>query len=335
MYREEKGVIQVMWKSTQTSLMTVNASKRAVRKRDWDETKKKLRKNWQLYLIIAPPLIFIFIFNYIPIYGVLIAFKQYVATKGILGSEWVGLKYFKQFLGSYQFARLMKNTLGISIYSLIAGFPIPILLAIAINECRNSKMRKMVQFVSYMPHFISVTVMTSVVLMILSPRTGFVNQVIKAFGGEAIDFMAKPEYFKSIYVWSGVWQSMGYNSIIYFAALAGVDASLHEAAIVDGATKLKRIWYIDLPSIAPTIIILLIMNAGRIMNVGFEKILLMQNPLNMSASDVIATYVYRVGLVDAQYSLSAAVGLFNNIINVILLLTVNWIAGKVSETSLL
>lgn len=295
---------------------------------------KKIKRNRQLYLIISVPIIFILIFSYGPMYGVQIAFKDFVATKGIWGSEWAGVKYFKQFLGSYQFSRLLKNTLGISVYSLIAGFPIPILLAIAINECPNRFMKKTVQFVSYMPHFISVVVMTSVVLMLISPRTGFINQVIMAMGGEAVDFIAKPEYFKSIYVWSGIWQSMGYNSIIYLAALSGIDPALQEAAIVDGASKFKRILHVDLPGIAPTIIILLILNCGKIMNVGFEKVLLMQNPANMSSSDIIATYVYRVGLVQAQYSLSAAVGLFNNIINIILLLTVNKIADKVSETTL-
>lgn len=318
----------------QTILNAANGQKAAARRKRTREIIKKLKRNWQLYLIIAVPLAFILVFYYAPMYGVQIAFKNFIATKGIWGSEWVGLKYFKQFLGSYHFPRLMKNTLGISIYALIAGFPIPILLAISINECSNRFIRKTVQFVSYMPHFISVVVMTSVVLMVLSPRTGFINQLIMMLGGETVDFMAKPEYFKSIYVWSGVWQGMGYNSIIYFAALSGIDPALHEAAIVDGATKLKRIWHIDLPGISPTIIILLILNSGKIMNVGFEKVLLMQNSVNMSASDIIATYVYRVGLVEAQYSLSAAVGLFNNIINVILLLSVNWIAGKVSETSL-
>lgn len=294
----------------------------------------KIKRNWQLYLIFMVPLAFVLLFSYGPMYGIQIAFKNFIATKGIWGSEWVGLRYFEQFLGSYQFPRLIKNTLGISIYSLVAGFPIPIILAIAINECSSSFMRKTVQFVSYMPHFISTVVMTGVVLMMISPRTGFINQLITLLGGEAVDFIAVPEYFKSIYVWSGIWQSMGYSSIIYFAALSGIDPTLHEAAIVDGASKIKRIWHIDLPGLAPTIIILLILDFGKIMNVGFEKVLLMQNPVNMSASDVIATYVYRVGLVDAQYSLSAAVGLFNNLINIILLLIVNGIARKVSETSL-
>lgn len=296
--------------------------------------RNKLKANWQLYIMFFVPLLFVVVFCYIPMYGVVIAFKNFVPTKGIMGSDWVGLKYFKQFLGSYQFIRLIKNTLGISFYQLIAGFPIPIILAIAINECRHTFFRKTVQFVSYMPHFISVVVMTSVVLMLIAPRTGFLNHLIVALGGETVDFIAKPEYFKSIYVWSGIWQSMGYSSIIYFAALSGIDPALHEAAIMDGASKLKRILHIDLPGIAPTIIILLILQSGKIMNVGYEKVLLMQNSVNMSASDIIATYVYRVGLIDAQYSLSAAVGLFNNVINLILLLTVNWISKKVGDTSL-
>ncbi len=295
---------------------------------------KEFKRHWQLYLIMLPPLLIILIFHYGPMVGLQIAFKEFNVVGGIWNSPWVGLKHFKEFITSYQFPRLIKNTLGISLYSLIAGFPVPILLAIMINECTNTKFKKAVQLITYAPHFISTVVMVSVVLMLLAPRAGMINNMIALFGGERIDFIAKPEYFKSIYVWSGIWQSMGYNSIIYIAALSGIDPSLYEAATVDGASKLQRIFNIDIPGILPTIIILLIMQCGRLMNVGHEKVLLMQNNLNMSSSDIISTYVYRIGLENARYSFSAAVGMFNSIINTFLLILVNTISRKVSETSL-
>ncbi|MDO5417394.1 MAG: ABC transporter permease subunit [Lachnospiraceae bacterium] len=305
-----------------------------VRRTRWEDVIWKLKKNWQLYVIIALPVLLIFIFSYGPMYGLQIAFKDFVPTKGFSGSQWVGLKHFKAFITSYQFGRLIKNTLMISLYSLIANFPAAIILAVAVNECRCGWYKKTVQMITYAPHFISTVVMAGIVLMVLSPYSGIINNIIQAFGGERIDFMAKPEYFKNIYVWSGVWQTMGFNSIIYISALAGIDPTLHEAAVVDGASRWQRILHVDLPGIAPTIIIMLIMNCGKIMTVGYEKILLLQNSVNMSASDVISTYVYRVGLENAQYSFSTAVGLFNAVINCILLITVNQIAKRVSETSL-
>ena len=295
---------------------------------------KEIKRHWQLYLIMLPPLLIILVFHYGPMVGLQIAFKEFNVVGGIWNSPWVGLKHFKEFITSYQFPRLIKNTLGISLYSLIAGFPVPILLAVMINECTNTKFKKAVQLITYAPHFISTVVMVSVVLMLMAPRAGMINNIIALFGGERIDFIAKPEYFKSIYVWSGIWQSMGYNSIIYIAALSGIDPSLYEAATVDGASKLQRIMNIDLPGILPTIIIQLIMQCGRLMNVGHEKVLLMQNNLNMSSSDIISTYVYRIGLENARYSFSAAVGMFNSVINTFLLILVNSISRKVSETSL-
>lgn len=313
---------------------TVKAATVSADRKKGGEVLRKIKKNWQLYVIIAIPVIILLIFSYGPMYGLQIAFKDFVPTRGFSGSKWVGLKYFKAFVTSYQFERLIKNTLLISLYSLIANFPAAIILAVAVNECRSKWYKKMVQMVTYAPHFISTVVMAGIVLMVLSPYSGIVNNIIQAFGGERIDFMAKPEYFKHIYVWSGVWQTMGFNSIIYISALAGIDPTLHEAAVVDGASRWQRIWNVDLPGIAPTIIIMLIMNCGRIMTVGYEKILLLQNSVNMSSSDVISTYVYRVGLENAQYSFSTAVGLFNAVINCILLVTVNKIAGRVSETSL-
>lgn len=283
---------------------------------------------------MLPPLLIILIFHYGPMVGLQIAFKEFNVVGGIWGSPWVGLKHFKEFITSYQFPRLIKNTLGISLYSLIAGFPVPILLAVMINECSSTKFKKTVQLITYAPHFISTVVMVSVALMLMAPRAGMINNIIALLGGDRVDFIAKPEYFKSIYVWSGIWQSMGYNSIIYIAALSGIDPSLYEAATVDGASKLQRIVNIDLPGILPTIIIQLIMQCGRLMNVGHEKVLLMQNNLNMSSSDIISTYVYRIGLENARYSFSAAVGMFNSVINTFLLVLVNTISRRVSETSL-
>ncbi|HEY8362826.1 MAG TPA: ABC transporter permease subunit [Tissierellaceae bacterium] len=295
---------------------------------------KKVKRHWQLYFVILLPLVYIIVFHYIPMYGVQIAFKNYVPTKGIFGSPWVGFKHFETFFKSYQFWRLIKNTVGISFYSLIAGFPVPIILALSLNAVRNQKFKKVVQMTTYAPHFISTVVMVSIIMQLLSPRTGLVNKLLGLVGIGPIDFMGEAKYFKSIYVWSGIWQSMGFNSIIYIAALASIDPSLHEAAIVDGASQLQRIWYIDIPGIMPTATIMLILSMGQIMNVGFEKIYLMQNPLNMSTSDVISTYVYRLGLVNAQYSFSAAVGLFNSVVNLILLVSVNQFARKFGETSL-
>lgn len=295
---------------------------------------KKIMRHWQLYVILLIPVVLVAIFSYGPMYGLQIAFKDYIPTYGISGSKWVGFKHFINFINSHQFSRLIGNTITISLYSLIAGFPIPIILALALNECTSTKFKKTVQMITYAPHFISTVVMVGIILLILSPSSGIINQFIQLFGGKPIDFMAKPEWFKSIYVWSGVWQGMGYSSIIYIAALAGIDPTLHEAAIVDGASRWQRIWHVNIPGILPTVTILLIMNFGSIMSVGYEKILLMQNSLNMAKSDVISTFVYRMGLESAQYSFSAAVGLFNAVINFILLAIVNTVAKKLGETSL-
>ncbi|MCL2834492.1 MAG: ABC transporter permease subunit [Treponema sp.] len=295
---------------------------------------QRMARCWQLYLIMLAPMVVIFIFSYGPMFGVQIAFKEFRANAGIWGSPWVGFTHFINFFKSYQFKRLVTNTLGISVYGLFAGFPIPIILAILINETLNPGIKKGVQLITFAPHFISTVVMTNMVLMFISVYGGLVNNIIVSFGGARVDFIGKPEYFKSIYVWSGIWQNMGYNSIIYIAALSAIDPALYEAATIDGASKFQRILHIDLPGIAPTIIILLILNSGQIMNVGYEKILLMQNNLNMPASDVISTYVYRMGLENTQYSFSAAVGLFNSVINALLLVLVNQIARRIGETSL-
>lgn len=302
----------------------------------WGYVKKRVHRHWQLYFVILIPVALLIVFSYGPMYGVQIAFRDFKVRQGFWNSPWVGMKHFGRFFGTANFYRLISNTLSISLYSLVAGFPIPILLALMLNECANMKLKKTVQMVTYAPHFISTVVMCSIIrLIITSAPNGILNNVLAMLGAaERVDFLSKPAYFQSIYVWSGIWQGMGYSSIIYLAALSGIDPSLHEAAIVDGASKMRRIWHIDLPGILPTITILMILNFGSLMNVGYEKVLLLQNDLNIGKSDIISTYVYRLGLENAQYSFSTAVGLFNSVVNTALLVTVNWVAGRISHTSL-
>lgn len=294
---------------------------------------KSFRLHWQLYLLLLLPLAWVVIFRYWPMFGLQIAFKNFKISKGFWNSSWVGFKYFEQFLTDYSFKRLITNTVGISMYSLIAGFFPPIILAVALNECRKKYFTKVVQTITYMPHFLSTVVVTSILTQLLS-YGGALNTVVKALGGTPRNFLSEPAYFKSIYVWSGVWQSQGYNSIMYLAALAGISPELQEAAYVDGANVWQRIWHVDLPGIIPTAIILLILNTASVLNVGYEKVYLLQNSLNMSASDVISTYVYRVGLVDMNYSFSTAVNLFQSVISLALMAIVNGIARKVSDYSL-
>ena len=286
--------------------------------------------------MVILPLSFIILFHYVPMYGIQIAFKNYRPVDGIWGSKWVGFDHFIKFFKSYQFIRVTRNTIMLSLYSLIAGFPVPIILAIALNCCKNIKFKKTVQLVTYAPHFISVVVLMGMVIQILSPKYGLLNNLIKALGGEEVLFMAEGRYFRSIYVWSGIWQNMGFSAIIYISALSSVDPTLHEAAIVDGASRLKRVFYIDIPCIVPTIVILLILNLGSIMNVGFEKVLLLQNPTNTEYSEVISTLIYKQGLASAmpQYSYSTAIGIFNSLVNFFLIVGVNTIARKLGETSL-
>lgn len=284
--------------------------------------------------MVLVPFIFIIVFHYIPMYGAQIAFKQFVASQGIIRSPWVGLKYFKRLFQSYYFGRVIKNTLGISFYQLAAGFPFPIILALSLNEVRNVFYKKTVQMITYMPYFISTAVIVGIILQVLNPRFGIVNRLMTAVGFADINFMARPDLFKTIYVLSGIWQTAGYGAIIYLAALSAIDPTLHESAIADGATKLQRIWHIDLPGILPTIVILLILRTGSIMNLGFEKVYLMQNPLNLRSSEIISTYVYKMGLLQNDYSFAAAVGLFNSVINFILLITVNQIAKRLGQASL-
>lgn len=293
-----------------------------------------LRRDWVLLLFVLPGLIITFIYSYIPMYGVQIAFRNYNPRDGFMGSEWVGMKYFIRFFNSPYFWTTIKNTFILSVYSLIVGFPIPIILALMLNSFRHKRYRKVIQTVTYAPNFISTVVMCGMLILFLSPSVGFVNNIIKMLGADPINFMAEEKLWRHIYVWSGVWQGMGWSSVIYFAALAGVSPELHEAAICDGATKFQLVRYIDLPSILPTATILLIMSCGSILSVGFEKVFLLQNDLNKGVSEVISTYTYQVGLIDNNMSYSSAVGLFNSVVNAILLILVNKTADKLSGTSL-
>ena len=296
--------------------------------------KKDLKHNWLLWVMFLPVVVYYAIFNYAPMYGILLAFKDYKVKKGILGSPWVGFDYFKRFFSGYYFWDLIKNTLGISIYSLVIGFPLAIIFAVLLHYLTMNKLKKIVQMVSYAPYFISTVVICGMLTIFMDPRNGVFNKIIGLFGQEPIPFLYVPEYFKTIYVWSGVWQGMGWSAIIYISSLAGVDYEMHEAAIIDGASKLQRIRFIDLPSIRPVIIMLLIMQLGSLMSVGFEKVYLLQNDLNRLSSDIIATYTYRVGLINSEFGYSTAVGLFNTVINLIILVLANTIARKATGESL-
>ena len=295
---------------------------------------KNIRKNWILYAMMLPVVIYYIVFAYAPMYGVQLAFKNYRIKLGIMGSPWVGLDHFKRFFNSYNFSLLLKNTLGISIYSLLVGFPIPIIFALLLNYIKNKHLKKTVQMVSYAPYFISTVVICGMLTIFMNPDTGVFNTILQALGMQPVDFLSKPQWFKSIYVWSGVWQGMGWSSIIYISALSGVDYEMHEAAIVDGATKLQRIIHIDLPSIKPTIVMMLILQLGSLMSVGFEKVFLLQNTLNKQSASVISTYVYEVGLLNSDYGYSTAIGLFNSVINLILLVGANWFCKKFADESL-
>ena len=300
----------------------------------WGRIKFNFKRYWQLYLMVLPAIIYFLVFHYGPMYGVQIAFKRYIPALGITGSPWAGFSHFKRFFSSYYFGSLIKNTLGISIYELIVGFPMPIILALIFNELKNGFFKKFAQTVTYAPHFISTVVIVGMLVAFLSPSTGIINHLIDAMGMERKAFLEDPKWFKTIYVLSSVWQNTGWNTIIYMSALAGVNPELHEAAAIDGASRLQRLLYINLPSLIPTMVILLIMNFGSIMSMGYEKILLMQNPLNIAASNVISTFTYQQGLIDANYSYAAAVGLFNAAINAILLLSVNKITKKITNIGL-
>lgn len=294
----------------------------------------RLARSWRLYVLLLPAVAYLIIFHYVPIYGVQIAFRDYRARNGFLGSTWVGLKHFKYFLDSPQFPTLMRNTILLSVYSLIFTFPLPILLALLLNECNNVGYKKFVQNVTYAPHFISTVVLCGMVMAFVAPETGIINNIVVALGGKDTDYMGKEEWWRTIYIVSDIWKNTGWSSIIYLAALSGIDPQLHESAQIDGANRLQRVIHINMPGIAPTIILLFILDCGKIMSVGFEKAYLLQNALNLPVSEIISTYVYKTGVQGAKFSYTTAIGLFNSVVNVIMLLLVNRISKAVSETSL-
>ncbi|NLG25060.1 MAG: sugar ABC transporter permease [Clostridiales bacterium] len=295
------------------------------------------RRDWRLHAMMLLPLAWLIIFCYVPMYGAQIAFRKYLAADGIWGSEWAGLSNFQKFFSNFKSKTVIWNALRISLYSLAAGFPAPILLALLINACPFARFRKTVQLITYAPYFISTVVMVGMVLQFLSPTVGLYGQITKLIGARnPVNILAKPQYFDHVYVLSGIWQGTGYGAIIYIAALSGVDPSLYEAATIDGASRFQKILFIDVPSIMPTAAILLILNMGSLMNVGFEKIYLLQNNLNMSASEVISTYVYKTGIGAGlpDYSYSTAVGLFNSVISCVLVVSANALARRMGSTSL-
>ena len=294
---------------------------------------KKFLKQWQLYLLILPAAVYLLIFNYQPMYGVQIAFRDFSIRDGIWGSEWVGLKYIKQFIEYPNFKLLLGNTLRLGVYTL-AVFPCPVIFALMLNEVRNNKLKKSIQMISYMPYFLSTVVVCSLLMIFTDKDAGVINTLIEALGGTRMDFMTEAAWFDDLYVWSAVWKNMGFDAIIYIAALSSVPEELVEAARIDGANRLKIIWHVNIPSILPTIVIMLILASGHILGVGYEKVLLLQNDLNLSASQIISTYVYELGIRGGQFSYSSAIGLFNNVVNVLILWIVNTISKKVSETGL-
>ena len=303
---------------------------------DRSGTWKRISRNWGLYLLLLPALVLLILFAYKPMYGVVIAFKNYKNSLGILGSPWADplFKNFQRFFNSYQCGATIRNTLRLSLYSLAVGFPIPIILALMINQITAMRFRRAFQTILYLPHFISTVVMVGLLLIWLSPSSGLVGAFYRLLGKDAPNVMTSASGFPSIYVWSDVWQHSGWDSIVFLAALSSIDPTLYEAATVDGATRWQKMRYIDLPLLMATACIMLILRAGNLMNVGFEKVFLMQNDLNMSTSEIIATYVYKMGLRNSQYAVSTAVNLFNNLVNFVLLLLVNCVTRKLGETSL-
>jgi putative aldouronate transport system permease protein len=293
-----------------------------------------MRNHWQMYLIILLPLLHIVIFKYIPIYGIQIAFRKWNPILGITGSQWVGLKLFEQFFSSPDAPRIIWNTLRISLIDLFIGFPMPIILALAVNACTAQKFRKTVQMVTYAPHFISTVIMVGILMQITDMRLGAVNTILKALGFAPVNFMGSEALFPWIYVLSGVWQQAGYKSVMYIAALAGISPELHEAATVDGANRFQRLRHVDLPGILPTIVLMLILDVGAMLNVGYQKVYLLQNTMNLGSSEIISTYVYKVGLKQSNYSFSAAISLMNTIVSLIMVTSTNYISRRLTETSL-
>ncbi|MFD1676569.1 ABC transporter permease [Alicyclobacillus fodiniaquatilis] len=295
---------------------------------------KRMKRHWQFYVMVLFPVAFLIVFNYAPMFGAVLAFKNYNVVKGILGSPWAGLKYFNMLFTDPEFPIILRNTLEISLSLLIFGFPAPLILALALNEVRIRPFKRTVQMVTYAPYFISTVVMGSMIIMLLDPNSGLVNEILNFFGMKSINFLGRPDLFVPVYVVTDIWQTAGYSAVIFLAALAGIDPSLYEAAKIDGASKWQKIIHVDLPGILPTVVILLILSAGNIMGVAVDKILLLQNPLNLSTSEVISTYVYKMGLINDDVSFAAAIGLFNSAVNLVLILIVNTVAKRVSKVGL-
>jgi ABC transporter, permease protein len=298
--------------------------------------KKKFRQiwgHWQLYVMVLPALVWLLLFAYKPMYGLIIAFKDFSFRAGIWGSKWVGVQHFQRLFSSYWFPIILKNTLTLSLLSLVFGFPMPILFALMVNEIRNKKVQSLIQTVSYAPHFISTIVVCGLLLLILSPE-GIINLFLNFLGKDSVYFIQEPDMFKWIYVISGIWQQTGWDAIIYFAALSGVDKSLVEAAEIDGASRFQKMVHVYFPALVPTIVILLILRCGSIMSVGYEKVYALQNSVNLIRSEVISTYVYKIGLTNQDFSFASAVGLLNSVVNTVLLVVVNSFAKKVNHSGL-
>lgn len=303
-------------------------------KRNFQDLKKDLKKHKWLYVMLIIPVIFVVIWNYWPMYGVIIAFKDYSPAFGILGSPWVGLKHFERFFASYFFLEIIVNTLRLSLYSLLVSVPLPIILALLFNELNRKWFKSTAQTISYIPNFISVVVVIGMVQFFFSSQDGMINMLLNTFGFPSINFLGSPKWFPHIYVWSGVWQGVGWGTLIYTAAMSGISPDQYEAAYLDGASRLQCIRHITIPSIMPTIVISTILATGSILSVGFEKTFLLQNAANLASSEVLSTYTYKMGIINGEYSFSAAVGLFNNVINFIVLFIVNKLAQKTNESSL-
>ena len=295
---------------------------------------KRIARAWQLYVLLAPALIYIAVFKYWPMYGVQIAFRNFNPVDGFLGSPWVGLANFQRFISSFQFGRVLENTVWIAVLELLIAFPVPIILALLVNQLQARRFKKLTQTVLYSPAFISTVVVVGIMFVLLSPRSGLINNALQLFGGQPVFFMGSADWFRPVYVISDIWQHAGFSMVVYLAALTAIDPALHDAAKVDGANKLQRIRHIDIPGIMPVITVLFILAIGNLLNVGFEKALLMQTNLNIQTSEIVQTYVYHAGLQQAQFSYSAAIGLFNSLLNLVLLVTFNWVARRATKTSL-
>jgi putative aldouronate transport system permease protein len=296
--------------------------------------RRSLRRHWQLYLLILIPIAYFVVFKYIPMANTIIAFKDYNVVDGVWGSDWAGVKHFERFFSNPIFWPVLRNTFVLSAYVVLASFPIPIILALALNEVRLRFFKNTVQMVTYAPYFISTVVVVSMTILFLSPRVGLAAHITQFFGLGTIDFLSDPDYFRHIYVLSDIWQTMGYSAVIYLAALAGIDPTLYEAARVDGASRWQKIRHVDIPGLMPTAMIVLVLGVGNVMAIGFEKAFLFQNSLNISQSEIIPTYTYKVGLLSADFSQAAAIGLFNGAINLVLLLAVNALVKRLTGNGL-